>query len=74
MSHIMRQKADGAEVSVSLPSLSPGERLYVTNIGKRNLEILPKSHDPIPPGETRLYERHRSGNGIVVTIPPDQPT
>ena len=70
----MHHKADGAETIVSLPHLSAGEKLYVTNIGKRDLEIQPKSHDPIPPGESRLYERDSSGVGIVVTpvteVPP----
>lgn len=73
MTVIMHHKADGAECSVCLPHLSADEKLYVTNIGKRGLAILPNSHEPIPPGESRLYERHPSGKGIVVTKVIDVP-
>jgi len=73
MSVIMHHKADGAEVSVSLPHLSAGEQLYVTNIGKRDLEVLPQSHGPIHPGESRLFERHSSGVGIMVTTVTEVP-
>jgi hypothetical protein len=62
----MHHKADGAEVAVAIPHLSPGEKLYVTNVGKMPLDILPKSvFDPILPGETWLFEgpaERRSGD------------
>lgn len=63
---VTHHKAKGGETAVQIPYFPAGDRLYVTNIGDEPLEILPKGHEPIPPGWTHSYKRNRSGDGLIV--------